>query len=62
MAEMIIIEYREKRLYSPRLGIYVLVFEVTCKVTNDLFLLAPQVRDGGPADGHSGPSPAAGRR
>ncbi|MEZ4465069.1 MAG: hypothetical protein R3F43_11370 [bacterium] len=25
MAEMIIIEYREKRLYSPRLGIYVLV-------------------------------------
>ncbi|MEZ4465216.1 MAG: hypothetical protein R3F43_12165 [bacterium] len=44
MADMIIIEYREKRLYSPRLGIYVLVFEITCKVTNDLFLLAPQVR------------------
>ncbi|MEZ4468647.1 MAG: hypothetical protein R3F43_30455 [bacterium] len=43
MAEMIIIEYHEKRLYSPRLGIYVLVFEITCKVTNDLFLLAPQI-------------------
>ncbi|MEZ4466118.1 MAG: hypothetical protein R3F43_17115 [bacterium] len=44
MADMIIIEYAEKRLYSPRLGIYVLVFEVTCKVSNDLFLLAPQLK------------------
>ncbi|MEZ4474735.1 MAG: hypothetical protein R3F60_28890 [bacterium] len=44
MAEMIIIEYREKRLYSPRLGVYVLVFEITCKVTNDLFLLAPRLK------------------
>ncbi|MEZ4469272.1 MAG: hypothetical protein R3F60_00435 [bacterium] len=62
MAEMIIIEYHEKRLYSPRLGIYVLVFEITCKVTNDLFLLAPADPYGRPADGHPGACPAAGRR
>ncbi|MEZ4472674.1 MAG: hypothetical protein R3F60_18200 [bacterium] len=38
MAEMIIIEYREKRLYSFRLGVYVLVFDDHLQgVTNDLF-------------------------
>ncbi|MEZ4474679.1 MAG: hypothetical protein R3F60_28610 [bacterium] len=44
MAEMIIIEYREKAPLQPPAGVYVLVFEITCKVTNDLFLLAPQIR------------------
>ncbi|MCA9526312.1 MAG: hypothetical protein KC549_08445 [Myxococcales bacterium] len=36
------IEMTEHRLPSPRLGVEVLVFEVTCKVSNDLFLLAPR--------------------
>ncbi|MCB9546139.1 MAG: hypothetical protein H6706_09840 [Myxococcales bacterium] len=36
------IEMAEHRFISPRLGQEVLVFEVTCKVTDDLFLLAPK--------------------
>ncbi|MCB9544493.1 MAG: hypothetical protein H6706_01205 [Myxococcales bacterium] len=42
MAELLRIEMDDCRLQSPRLGCPVLVFEVTSKVTDDLFLLVPR--------------------
>ncbi|MCB9545736.1 MAG: transposase [Myxococcales bacterium] len=44
MAEQLRIEMDTYRLPSPRLGRPVLVFEVTSKVTDDLFLLVPRPR------------------
>ena len=44
MAENLRIELDDHRFHSPRLGRPVLVFEVTSKVTDDLFLLVPRRR------------------
>ncbi|MCA9525378.1 MAG: hypothetical protein KC549_03665, partial [Myxococcales bacterium] len=42
MAEHLRIELDTYRFHSPRLGVPVLIFEVTAKVTDDLFLLVPR--------------------
>ena len=42
MADTLRIEMSDHRLFSPRLQRWVLAFEITSKVTNDLFLFAPR--------------------